>query len=410
MDRRQRWTLVVPVLIVSVYALFADSTWVGGWGSTIDRITGTTVLTGPVLASVAAGLQLGADRLRPISEGAVRGWWVPYRSALEAFSVGTVAYVVTAVVAVGWTLAAPHGGSPQWWVLGAGPLVLALASLFGACCSHFLPSRVTVVAAGPLLFLLGALAPSPLPEVLRFGPSGDLAGLEVIPSAYLARFALVAALSVCLAVAIGPWRPPRGRAMPALASVASVLALSAGVAVVGSGSGTGDSSLRASDERATACAEGTPTVCVAPSHRRHLDTVRRAADAAAPAFLDAGVDLPERYAERFAYAEVPQGSGSFYVDESGAELSFRDSVLLLARPADCPQWSSPEGPPYAAWDAEQLIAEWAVAHHGDAPTAFNPEMERWLRHIDDPATTDWVVRTFELLKTCQLDGIVMPWE
>lgn len=411
MDRRQRWALGAPLLIVAAYALFADTVWLGGWGGTIDRITGTTVLTGPVLASVAAGLQLGAARVRPISDTTVRGWWVPYRSAFEAWSLGCATYVVTVPVAAGCTLSVPHGGAAQWWALAAGPLVLGLASLFGAAACYLLPSRVTVVAAGPVLFLLGALGPAPLPEVLRFGPGGDLAGLEFVPSVYLARFGAVAALCLCLAAAMGPWRQRRRRlALPALAAAAGVVALGAGAGVLATGTGVGDNRLRGSGERASACAEGTPTVCVAPSHRRYLEDVRRSVDAAAPVLLSAGLDLPERYAERFGYSEVPEGSGSFHVDEGAAELSFRDSVLLLARPADCPQWSSPSGPPYAAWDAEQLIAEWAVARHGGAPAAFNPDMEKWLPHIDEAATTDWVVHTFELLKSCRFHRIAMPWE
>ncbi len=411
MDRRLRWLLAVPMLVVSGYALFADADWIGGWAATVDRVTGTTVLTGPLLAATSAGIQLGAGRVRPISDTTVRGWLVPLRSSLHAWLLGTTVYVVTIAVAVGFTASVPHGGPAQWWALLAGVLVLALASLAGALCAQLLPSPVTVVAAGPALFLVGAFGPPPLPEALRFGPTGSMTGLRFDPAVYLSRFAAVTAICLCLAAAMAAGRRrPRGSGRWLGVAVAAILAVASGVAVHVTGTGIGDNRLEASGERATRCAGTTPEICVAPSHLRYLKATRRSAAAAAGVLAGAGVTLPARYEEAVAYAEVSEGSGSFYLRVDHPRLTFRESVLLLTRPADCPEWSSAAGPPYAAWDAEQLIVEWAAAAHGEAPTAFNREMDAWLPHIDDRATRDWVVDTFALLRSCQFDRIGFPWE
>lgn len=411
MDRRQRWALTVPVLVVSGYALFADTTWIGGWAATVDRVTGSTVLTGPVLASVAAGLQLSLVRLRPISDTTARGWRVPHRCALHAWTSGMVAYLATLAVAIGCTASVPHGGPAQWWTSAAGVLVLALAALFGTLVAHLLPSPVAVLAAGPALFLIGAFGPAPLPALLRFGPTGSMTGSQIVPSVYLTRFAALAAICLALAVAAA-WRErPRRPGVVAAGGVAGVAVLLGAGGVFSTTTGIGDSRLEASGERPTACAGEDPTVCVMPSHRRYLDAVRRSVDEAAPVLSEAGVALPERYEERFGTLDLSEGSGSFSIDPHQTdERTFRDSVRLLVRPADCPQWSSEQGPPFAAWDAEQLVAEWAVARHGDRPEAFNQEMDAWLPHIDDPATTRWVVQTFELLKSCRFGQIAMPWE
>ncbi|RHW28841.1 hypothetical protein D0Z08_03080 [Nocardioides immobilis] len=411
MDSRIRAALVLPVAGVGAYVLFSETHWMGGWAATIDIVTGSTVLTGPVIASVAAGLHLTSLRMRPISDAAARGWQVPYRSALDGWLVGVVAYLVTLALAVASTLLIPHGGPAQWWVLLAGVLVLALAALFGTLVTQVLPHPVAVLAAGPVLFLIGAFGPAPLPEVLRFGPTGSMTGGQIIPSVYLTRFAAVVAICIGLAVASAPWRERQRRPRLVAAAGAAVVAVLLGAGgVFATATGISETRLEASGERPTACAGEDPTVCVMPSHRRYLAAVRRSVDEAAPVLVDAGVTLPDRYQESSG-GKVSEGSGTFYVDPYlTAERSFRDSVLLLARPADCPQWSSDKGPPYAAWDAEQLIAEWAVARHGGRPEAFNREMNAWLPQIDDGATRTWVVETFDMLKSCRFDRIVMPWE
>ncbi|MEZ0579407.1 hypothetical protein [Nocardioides sp. MH1] len=406
---RRRWWLLAPFLVVAGYALLANRDWVGGWAGAVDRTTGSTVLTGPVLASIAAGLQLGVTRLRPISETTVRGHAVPYRSAAQAAAIGVVGYGATLAGAVAVTLSVPHGGPAQWWTGFAGVLVLVLAALFGALCAHLLPSPLTVVAAGPTLFLIGAFGPAPLPEALRFGPTGSLVGLQVVASVYLTRFALVVALCVCLGVAMAPWRvyPRRIRLLTA-AGAAGVVTAGAAVGVFAAGTGIGDTRLERSAEGPTACAGTAPTVCVAPSERRLLAGVQRAIGRGAEVLRSAGVDLPARYVQQLPYAEAPAGSGEFYLDDR-EDRSATESVLMLTHPASCPQWSQ-DTPPFAALDAQQVIAEWAAARHGERPTAFSPEMEKWLPHLDDAATTSWVVRTFDQLRSCDLDRIVLPWD
>lgn len=411
MTGRQRWLLVVPVLVVAGYALFAGMRWIGGWAGTVDRVSGTTVLTGPVLASVAAGVQVGAARLRPISEVARRGRLVPYRSASEAWLMGVAAYAATLGAAVAATLSVPHGGPAQWWSLVAGVVVLALASLFGAGAARLFPSGLTVVAAGPVLFLLGAFGPTPVPEVLRFGPTGSMTGLQLVPSVQAAR--VVAAVGICLslAVAMAPWRD-RGRslALPLAGGVAAALTVGGSVAVLHTATGIGDNRLEPSSEHASVCAGSGPEVCVAPSDHRFLGATAEAFRKPVEVLREAGVTLPARYEERMPYGPASEGSGTFYLDGERGAPRFPDSVSLLTHPADCPQWSSAEGPPYSALDAVQLVVAWAAAREGGRPEAFSPEMERWLPHIDDPATTAWVVTTFAQLRSCDFASIVMPWD
>ncbi|WP_183095784.1 hypothetical protein, partial [Nocardioides stalactiti] len=198
--------MVAPMVAVCVFALATIDEWRGSWTGTIDIINGSTVLTGPLLASIAAGIQVSAARVRPVSGASPRSSWVPYRSAVEAWFVGMASYLVMVLMAVVCTLTVPHGGPAQWWALAAGVLVLGLGALIGALAAHLAPTPITVLLVGPALFLVGAFAPDPLPAVLRFGPSGNLTGLQFSVGDHLGRFGLIVGIGLASAVVFGPWR------------------------------------------------------------------------------------------------------------------------------------------------------------------------------------------------------------
>lgn len=407
MDRFGRWIFGVGVAGVAVYALLSYNEWPGQWQWTIDAATGTTVLTGPLVGALAAGLQLSSSSIEDLVRPSPRSWLVPYRAASQAWAVGSVVYIATCLGVMLVTLRYPHGGSFDWWALAMGFIVLAVCAFAGVAITYWLPNRVTVLAAAPLIFLLGTYGPRPLPGILRHGPStGTLAGLRIDPDVFAAHACAGLSLALCLAVTVLPWRQ-RGsqlrRAVSAVLAVGLFVGGSVGVGIVG------NERWKPSGERPIVCVDGYPTVCVSPSSKRYLHVTASAIQEQARILVSTGINIPGVYDEELPRVGDP-GHGTFILQRA-EELSPRDAVAMLTRPSPCPAWSDPEGPPpSAAFDAEYLLVEWAVAKQGEEPFGSGPDMDRWLGQVPSAETDAWARRTFAQLRACDLDEIGMPWD
>lgn len=409
-DRTGRILGAGGLAAVAAFALWTYREWPGQWPWTVDAVNGSTVLTGPLVGGLAAALQLNAHRLAAVARASPRGWLVPLRSAVDAWLVATLVLLGTGLVAAIVTLAGPHGGPVEWWALSVGVLTLAVCALSGSVATWWVPQRVMVLAVPVLVFLVGAYAPHPVPDLLRHGPStGSLAGLVWAPGVLAGRVLALLALAACLVVAVLPWRERRGR-REGLARVGAAVAAAAvlGAALVHLDR-VGSYPWTASDEEASHCRGSAPAVCLSGSSVRHLVSTERALRGPATLLAQAGVALPSRFVEDLPYRPVAPGHGVLRPVRTEA-TSVRDGAALLTRPAPCPQWSDPAGPPdEEVFEAEQVLVEWMVFRAGGRPEPLDPAMQAWLDQIGSEQTRAWVVRTYAALRSCALDTVAVPW-
>lgn len=406
-DRAGRVLTGAGMAAVTAFALWSYRDWPGQWAWTIDAVNGSTVLTGPLTGAAAAAFQLGANRLVGVADASPRGWLVPLRSAWAAWVIGAVVLASTGVVASCVTILGPHGGPAEGWAVLVGFATLALCALAGSLAAYWVPQLVVVLATPVVLFLLGSFGPGPIPDLFRHGPStGSLAGLKWVPEVFVGRVLGLVAACACLVVAMLPWRRQQGRVLRVAVAVTAAGALAAALVALDL---AGSYRWTASGERPTECRGSAPAVCLSGSSVRHLVATEAALRRPAELLADAGVDLPAAFDEELPYQEGDPAHGVLQpmtVDRP----DFRAGAVLLTRPAPCPQWTDPSGPPAdVVFEAESILVEWLVSRSGGRPRAHSPAMRRWLVQIDSDTTIAWVVATYRSLRQCNFDEITTPW-
>ncbi|CUR60818.1 membrane hypothetical protein [metagenome] len=251
MNRYSGWVFLPALLATSVFVLVSfEAAWVGEWNWTIDTITGTTVLTGPLTAALGAHLALAQRRLAPLTDTVAGGWRVPYRAWLQAVMLSGGVYVVAGAGALVVTSLNTPGGPFTWWELLIGFPVIGVCAMFGIAAGHLWPQRATVLLVAPAIFLVGAFGPQAVSGLLRHGPEGgSLGGLRFDPAVVGPQAVALVALLACLGAAVLPWRD-RGPRVGLV--VASGLSLAALVPSMVWADSAGVERLIASDERPTA--------------------------------------------------------------------------------------------------------------------------------------------------------------
>ncbi len=407
MSRRSGAIFLVPLLGIAAYVLlsFRDGEW-GQWPWVIDLLTGSTVLTGPVVAACAAHLVVGQARLLELTGTTARGWLIPFRCAVQAWQWGVVAYLLTGVIVLAVCLLGTHGGPFSLWVAAIGPAVLAVSALAGALAARLWSDRLIVVVIGPLLFLVGALGTAQVSDLLRYGPStGSLAGLELDPISWWVQVARLGAVAVLLAAGLWCREEVRVRSLVALGLAGLlVLGLSVGLEEVE----RDHRRLRPSAERPTVCTDGSPRFCVAPSSRRSWGGEAAALGRAAAILRSAGVDLPARYEESLPGYRPPQDVG--FLDVGSVPDPLQAAAHHLTRPATCPAWFGDSAPPpEETFQAQELLRQWIIAQSGHRVSGWSPASDRWLESPDSPEAVAWVRGTFTLLRSCALDDVRLPY-
>ncbi len=410
MNRRSGAIFLLPLLGTTLFALlsFPDGEW-GQWQWAVDLLTGTTVLTGPILAGCAAHLGWARARLDELVSTTPRAAWAPVRCALQAWSWGVIGYGIAGAAIAAVFLVRPHGGPFPLWAALIGLPVLGVAALTGALAARLFPYRVTVVLVGPLFFLFGAFGPSPYADLLRHGPStGSLAGLEIARTYWGLQFGGLLALSVLLAggLVIAARRSLAGRH---LVVPVGLVVISLGV-LIACGAVLDDPGRRrfeVSQERPTVCRGSAPRICVSPSSAHALPGAAAAMRRALGRLVAIGVGVPERYEERIPSYEPPESVGELVVDFNVDTL--RAGARNAATPAGCSQWSDPRAAPESALQARELIVLWVRAREGEEAVSWSSKSDAWLARAATPAAADWVRTTFAQLRSCDFKDIRMPW-
>ncbi len=410
MNRFSGAIFVAPLLATAMFALGSfGAPWRGEWNWTIDSITGSTVLTGPLTAALGAYVALSQHRLAALAHSAPLGWQVPYRIGLQTWVLATLVYLVSGTSALLVTLAGPHGGPFAWWALGVGVLVLGACALLGAAAGHSWPSWITVVSVAPVVFLIGAFAPSPIADLLRHGPeTGSLAGLRFDNQVLGAQSVALLAVSVCLCVALLPWSWGEWRTLHSALAAVSLVGMTGALVAVDQ---VGSERLVVSSERPTSCEGSHPRVCLAPSNQRELTSTARAMGRAAVVLAAGGVSVPDTYQQLLPSYHPPMDVGMVTLDgDPGDSGELRAGAANLMIPSACGAWTDAAGPPPSmAFDSQALLVEWVVMHEGGSPEPFNQNAAAWLNGAGRQEQNPWAIATFAALRRCELDSIRLPW-
>lgn len=410
--RRTSGAIFVPAMVGVAWLVMADPRWWGGWNYTLETVLGTTGLVGPVTAAAAASIAVGERRLAELYDSTPRGWLGPLVAATRAGLLALGVTVLALVVAVGITLSGPHGGPASWWVLSLVPLLLGVHALVGAWLGHVIPSLLTVVLVGPAIFLLSALVPPGLDEVLRNGPvSGTMTGMAYNPVVHAGKvLALVGCAGVILAlVARSVLRGTVGRRVAFGAALTSAFAsLTVGIGILDAHT---TERLGYSEERPTACQGTAPRVCLAPSNSRVLDDLAGRMAEVAAALDRHGMRVPALYEARLPNS-APTGSTGFVsqlgVPGDPSVVWWREAAMSIVRPRACVIWNGPVPPPERAYDAQALLAQWALREAGQVPQPWNDSTERWLDRPVDAEQVAWARATWQALLTCDIDALHLP--
>lgn len=404
------FALALCCLLEAVVFLAHGTPWLGEWNWTLDFAVGCSVLTGPVVASLAAWIASSERRRAAINDSTPNGWLVPGRAAIAATAVGLGAFLLGLVCSLVATLSVTHGGPLTAWLLLLVPCLLLFYAAVGAVIGHQLPFLIVVVVIAPATFLLGNLGILGIgPNVLRQGPTtGSLAGLTWDAEVVTAQAAVLVGAALTLLLAQGMivrrvWREP-------VLGVAAVGSLLVGGLV--SLSTHGDESFLVSDERATACADTRPRVCVAPSNRRALRPVSSALTSAARLLSGTGATIPAEYRQGLPRDRGWEGAGVFALP-AAANVTTVDAFQaahMITMPESCAAWYGDHPPAQAAYEAQELIATWIMRAAGEAAPAFTSEADAWLRSTSPQEQSQWIRTTYEHLRTCTLNAIVLPWD
>lgn len=410
MNRRLLALFLVPLTLTSGYVLSSfDHRWRGEWNWTFDTITGSTVLTGPLIAAMGAWLAMQARQLGSVTEATPRSWAVSWRVAFELWLIGLASYALTIIVAVSVTGLSVHGGTKEVWALAIGPLVLAMCTAAGVLAGTLAPYRLTSIIIGLAVFLFGAFGPSPVANLLRHGPTtGSLAGLRYDPAVWSGQAAAILGITGLILAAL--LLPNRGRVRPLLLAtgITGLILSSVGIAVV---LDTGSERFKISTESATACAGTAPTVCLAPSNRFLLSQTAAGLQRGAERLRAKGLTPPSRYEQLLPGYRPAEGSGMitrlpFYT--SSDDQSWIWTSLLT--PGACTFWTDPShAPPDAVFESQALLEAWVVKGNAAGGTAWSPEARRWLASSDSPGALAWAQRTFHALEACELSQISLPY-
>ena len=409
--RLPRLAAVLGLTALAGLAVFnRGAPWRGEWAWSVDAALGSTVLTGPGVAALAAWWAAAARRRASLTDPTPRGWLVPIRLAVGAWAVAATVFVLTLATTLLLTATTAHGGPLPWWITPMGLLLLAAYSSLGAALGHLWPTFASAPAAAIGTFglgLAGALGVGP--SVLRQGPAtGTLAGVTWDPTVAAGQAAVLLAVAILAAAATVASRGRRPLPVRLVLGL-SALGVVAGALVLQT---HGDERFELSGEAASTCGGRAPEVCVAPSNTRALASLSSRMGALATELTSVGLPVPDAYSQLLPSAPPPAGHGMFSLpgEANSPVTPWADAADALTRPAACPAWFAAPSPPPEAFEARYALQVWILDRAGrPAPSAFSPSERRW-RAAPLADQLHWVRPTFDALRTCDLDRLRPPWE
>jgi hypothetical protein len=387
--------LALPVVAVVLVLHFAlrDHAWRREWLWAFDTFAFSAMLTGPVLAGVAAWEGARWARCRTmlaVAErpgtavaqyvGAMVGWvW-----ALHAIAVACLVVIVAA---------GPVGTAPSLSELMLTlPLLALLAAEIagGFAVGWWMRRGVVAPLAAVAVFVVTLYAYSSEPGLFVEigGATASLLGLAPRSQVQIAQTAFWLAVAT-LATASASWACDRRRRGAQLA-----IGLAGGAALVAAGVILDLGTLRFHEVPvATDCRGDRPEICLADGYG-DLRPVLTEQIAVMYASLDeAGVELPDRVAQ--SYSEADRGHRVMYLGAVTALTSVEMVAMVIGSimPVDCDVFASPQ-----SYQAYTDLAYWVARQLGESRD--DPQVSPELTGDDTPLALDVVRARVNTLSMC----------
>lgn len=291
-------SLLVPAFLLHLGAWFAmlahGSAWFGGWGIAVEKVAGTVIVVGPLVAGLTATVYAQRQRtsLRTAvgaSAHPVRGWWAP-AGRVWVLSVANLVLLAAEVALLAVFLDLRVVARPLM-IVPFCAVVLAGHVLIGVALGAVLPPRLAGAVAGAVSFGIFLLAVAGLaPDAfITGGATASLVGLEYRTGAIatLTGQALLVALGLA-AVAGGGDRWPWYRVAIAGSGIVGAVLLAR--------LDVGHPDLRFEPAAVPlTCAGSSPQVCVAAETPRILRSAATGMERYAHPLRVIGVKLPDRW-------------------------------------------------------------------------------------------------------------------
>ena len=387
--------------------------WRGEWAWTMDWAAGATVLTGPVVAGLAA-YEAGRWRsalvgvVMPSARRRILGSLSP---AIGPLLSGTLVYLLgTLTVLLITAVSSPTDNfEPQILLLGFLKLVAYVAlgwaiggrlqPIIGAVSALIIGYGLVLLASGDGAF-----------SFLRIGGStGPIAGMDVNNYAVLARSLLLVALAIACAVAVASQYSNTKSLRPIVVALAMTLAV--GGATIVHRQGAEPYRLASSQDRI--CRGTTVQVCMLVGNTTQLDSWASQIERSVTILSSSGLQFPSKYEEPAPTAAGRNPSvGELFFDPGTVNTAPPNRVMIvetLSTPATCPGFAA-EIPPTGAMNARYWLSHWM--YHRIWPNMgggeVDPTVVAWMTQTPTSQQDSWVRATLMNLKSCALEKLAIP--
>ena len=396
---------------VSAIVLFGrDLPWRGEWLWTLDWAAGTTILSGPLTAGLAAyesarWRSATGELILPTSRRRLAACFTP---TLAVWASSAVVYVVSTAVVLAVTSAYRPTDRlvPFVWLIGL--CELGLCAAIGWLLGRRLKSYVAAPLAVAGCYIVSLVASRS--TVLAFwrvgGATGPPSG-QVVDARYTTGAALVfLGLSGVMAAAYLLRAAPTRRVAQVTAAL-SAIATTAGLVL---SSGTGATYYRGDDHPHRRCRGAPVSVCLLAGNSSQLASWSMLMNQAARPLHDVGVAFPLRY-EQPTSDEHSLAVGVIFFDPGTINIRPPSHLYVaesLATPARCPAYAS-DPPPIKGLNAREWLAQLIVHRVWPEDTAYSdPRVTAWAKSTPIADQDRWARTTFDGLRACALSDIDVP--
>lgn len=403
---------IVLLLAVSAAVLFArDLPWRGEWMWTLDWAAGTTILTGPLTAGLAAYQSarwrtLTAELLLPTSRRRLAACFAPpatvLATSIAAYVVGTLTLLAITVV-----YHPTDTFVPVLWLVGVAKVATCAAAgwLLGSRLRGYIAAAVavaacyivTLLASGnrTLAFWLVGGATGP--------PSGKVVDVRYTAGAVLLFAALAEGMAAALLVQAASTRRS-AHVMGGLSIAVMLLGLSLD-------SVPGSTYDRVDQHPRRDCRGAPVTVCLLAGNTSQLDSWSDLMNQAAGSLQGLGLDFPTRYQQPAPGAVHRADVGVVFFDPGTINIRPPSHLYVaetLATPTTCPAYAS-EQPPSQGLNAREWLAQLIVQRTWPEDRAQrDPDVTAWARSTPVTRQDSWIRITFAGLRACALSAIDVP--
>jgi hypothetical protein len=401
---------LVLLAAVSAPVLFArDLPWRGEWMWTLDWAAGTTILSGPITAGLAAyesarWRSATAELILPTARRRLAACFVP---ALAVLASSAVIYVLGTLLVLGISgLDHPTDQFlPYLWLIGLCELCLctAVGWLLGSRLRSYVAASLAVAGCYGLNLL--AASHAALAFWLVGGSTGPPSG-KVVNVRYSSGAALLflGLAGVMAALHLVQWA--RTHRVAQVTAGLGVAATGLGLVLTSAPGATYD---RVDAHPHRLCRGAPVSVCLLAGNTSQLDSWGELTNQAARELRDVGLAFPPRY-EQPTPDGHSVGVGVIFFDPGTINIRPPSHLYVgesLATPATCPAYAS-DRPPIQGLNAREWLAQLIVHRVWPDDPSYDSRVITWVRKTPIADQNQWARATFSGLRACALTDVDVP--